>query len=275
MGCYVKKTIGGYKEVPAEEADYYLESKGEHSSREIEFQQLKAELSYEKDHLRSAIATARMQTEERNRAENQELIRELQENDEKKNCQIETLKTEIKILEQEKKEAKSLTRNLLRIARERANALRGLSPKKEHDGYLLLSCRQVQDYIDKKKSREEYDAMPVSYRKNHRFRETERETVLSWKGIIQTPYDAGIPVEDIQTRIREDLENGILQEFGCRFIAPDNGQYPDIVEEPDKVPDESPNTMYRWYFRANKTPGLWELEIYTTGSLLIPASRRI
>jgi len=100
MGSYVKKTIGGYKEVPAEEADYYLESKGEHSSREIEFQQLKAELSYEKDHLRSAIVAARMQAEEKSRAETQELIQKLQENDAKKNWQIETLKAEIKILEQ-------------------------------------------------------------------------------------------------------------------------------------------------------------------------------
>ena len=55
-----------------------------------------------------------------------------------------------------------LNENLLRIARERANADRKLKPKKEHTGYVVVSSTE-KEYRYKINRRDFETATPVSY----------------------------------------------------------------------------------------------------------------
>lgn len=76
-----------------------------------------------------------------------------------------------------------LNQNFKRISRERANADRGIKPKKERSGYVVLSSRQ-------KKYR---------YKKN---RDAMVEVYL-WETVIQTPYIVSFTAEQAMTETQE------------------------------------------------------------------------
>lgn len=61
--------------------------------------------------------------------------------------------------------------NVYRIMRERANAMRGITPKKQHDGYLVLGSRQWE---------EKYQSIVAGKRMQC------SDTV--WKSVLQSPY---------------------------------------------------------------------------------------
>lgn len=90
-------------------------------------------------------------------------------------------------LEAEKAESayqKSLNVNLLRINRERANAERGLRPKKERPGYIVLSSEEKY-YSDRS------DRKP--------------RKVRLWETAMQSPYPAELPEDVMRRRLGDDL----------------------------------------------------------------------
>ena len=152
------------------------------------------------------------------------------------------LKQENEQLHQRVKAAQDLNSNLKRIARERANQIRGLAPKKVHDGYLVLNSRQWTEHL------------------------ADGTTGVAWKSIIQTPYDASIPLEAVKRDIYEDLVEKVLPDIGCSSANPEdqNGVY-----EGEKGP-----RMFRWSFSADYGTGLWSIDIYTTEAVSVPPYRR-
>lgn len=167
-----------------------------------------------------------------------------------------------------------LNSNLLRIARERANANRGITPKKEHNGYLVLSSRQWIERYEHELTSAEYAEMPISFRRNHLYPCTTSKAATTWKSILQTPYDASLPLSCIQSKIENtDLwDNDILDDLGCPQMNSSelNGSY-GIFE--DNEGNEC-NGLYRWVYIANYRTGFWEMELYTTQSLTVPPSYR-
>lgn len=131
-----------------------------------------------------------------------------------------------------------LNTNLLRIARERANAQRGLTPKKTHDGYLVLSSQQF------------------SFN-------TRRKRVSCWKTVVQTPYHASLPLDGILSQLKNDLLNGYGARLGLAWM----------VSNYDEVKSED-NTLFNKNYKANYKTGLWEVEYLHTLPITVPEDMR-
>ena len=171
---------------------------------------------------------------------------------------------------------KFLNSNLQRIMRERSNQARGITPKKAHDGYLVLKSRQwVETYPIEIWDTEDHQVRYAANRKlamKKGYLTIEKRSDIVCKSTLQTPYDASIPLDLIQGRIMgEDLWNkGILMELGCNSMCGTavTGKYMPSEESRNK------NELYRWIFEANYKSGLWELDIFTTKPLTVPEHRR-
>ena len=146
--------------------------------------------------------------------------------------------------------------NIYRIMRERANAARGIVPKKSHDGYLVLSSRQ---WIER------YPAV-IGGKKM-------QCSAAIWKSVLETPYDVALAADQIRTQIENDLKL-IISDIGCHCIVSekDNGRYKSGLEKIENSREK--NVLYKWDLVANFKSGLWLLEIYTTKGLTVPESRR-
>lgn len=146
--------------------------------------------------------------------------------------------------------------NVYRIMRERANAARGIVPKKSHDGYLVLNSRQW---------KERYSAI-VNGKKT-------QSSANVWQSVLETPYDVALAADQIRTQIENDLKL-IISDIGCHCMVPekDNGKYKTNMEKIENSREK--NVLYKWDLVANFKSGLWLLEIYTTKSLRVPESRR-
>ena len=100
---------------------------------------------------------------------------------------------------------KFLNSNLQRIMRERSNQARGITPKKAHDGYLVLKSRQwAETYPVEIWDTEDHQ---TRYGGNKRlaarkgYLTIEKKSVVLWRSTLQTPYDASIPLDQIQGRL--------------------------------------------------------------------------
>ena len=165
---------------------------------------------------------------------------------------------------------KGLNENLIRIMRERSNQARGLKPKKQHDGYLVLESRQWKekykvDVWDTEDHMMRYGGNLGLARKKGYLRTIQKEAPV-WKSILQTPYDTGISLDQVRQRVEEvDLfEKEILRGIGCTGMS---------EGYEDNAFDRNENILYRLIFKANYRSRLWELEIYTTNELTVPEYR--
>lgn len=164
---------------------------------------------------------------------------------------------------------KNLNENLVRIMRERANQSRGIKPKKQHDGYIVLESRQWKekykvDVWDTEDHMMRYGGNFGVARKKGYLR-TVQKTADTWKSLLQTPYESRIPLDQVRYKVEEELfRKGILTNIGC------TGMYDGYK---DGAFDKNENILYRWVFKANHHSRLWELEIYTTNELTVPEYR--
>lgn len=167
-----------------------------------------------------------------------------------------------------------LNDNLKRIARERANAARKIPNKKQHDGYLVLSCRQWTEHYLHKLSKEEFAEKPVEFKRTHLYPCSEYRTAPVWKSLLQTPYDSSIPLTNLLELIEEnDLwEQNILKDLGCPKMNESNinGYYQKFFDQDGA----EVNGLFRWNYIANFRSGFWEMELYTTQCLQVPVYRR-
>lgn len=257
MGYFAKKTITGYKEVIGgcsdAEAEVYIETLDEY------FENLSKIREYESD-----IKDVKVEADRRVQEAYSDANRQLQEYISKESRKIrdaldkqqcaEKIATqalaEKKRLEDALERQQNLNNNLRRIARERANAKRGLTPKKEHSGYVVLYSAQYKQHCEKWK------------------------VVNAWHSVLQTPYDASLPLHQIKDIIADDL----IEVFACLGIrgvqdTDENGNYVTWTVEENGVKREVCG-LYRWDYRANYKSGLWEMNLYHTKSIRVPEEYR-
>lgn len=158
-------------------------------------------------------------------------------------------------LEQERAESahqRALNANLLRIAKERANADRKLKPKKEHTGYVVVASGE----------------------KEYRYKDGYRklQNVLLWEAVIQSPYTIDMPEAIVRKQITRDLlrknEAGetLIGRLGINGYYP--GNYESMVDdhqwcsEPEKY-----NIALEFYFQMNGRYGYWEVKFLHTRAL--------
>lgn len=143
-----------------------------------------------------------------------------------------------------------LNQDFKRMARERANADRGIRPKKERSGYVVLSSRQ-------KKYR---------YKKNR----NDMAEVYLWETVIQTPYAVDFTAEQAMTETQELFardENGewLIGKLGIRGEY--NGKYEEMLADRRCATWTDYNIIVEKIFNANVKAGYWEVIIMHTKPL--------
>ena len=161
--------------------------------------------------------------------------------------------------QQESALQRELNANLLRITKERANAERGLKPKKEHNGYVVLT----------------------SVEKESRYKDSfgHPRTITLWETAMETPYTVDFEAEHVRGLIREltqDDEDGNWPI--CRIGITGNypGKYADMIQDKEWREDyEKYNVMLERWLRANYRSGYWELIFQHTKPLsVVPPDMR-
>ena len=153
---------------------------------------------------------------------------------------------------------RALNANLLRISRERANADRGLRPKKVHTGYVVV----------------------MSSEKEIRYK-TGRNKLLTakvWETVLQSPYSVDFTESQARQLIEEDLlerKNGLLADVGITLIC-SGSSYENLIETENwKEIKAAHNTLFSRQLRANYRAGYWEYIIQHTKPLgIVPTEMR-
>lgn len=168
---------------------------------------------------------------------------------------LETVNVRKEAVEVELDRERKLNENLLRITRERANAKRGIQPKKERSGYRFVG-----------------KIMQTKTISGHDKKAGAIYTEV-WTATLETPYDVTIPIQEIMPAIFEDLRNGntgILANLNITaWIYTDSGEiwkgtYPQVMENAEEFHDEEGNILFDYKMMANPQSGFWEIQITTT-----------
>ena len=154
-----------------------------------------------------------------------------------------------------------LNKNLLRIARERANADRKLRPKKTHTGYVVLASSE----------------------KECRYKAMRKETSVAmlWETVLQSPYSVDFTEEQVRALTAALVRSNESDEALVGRIGIDNyynGSYEDLLHEQRRGGQqaESMNIMLKPKLRANYKTGYWEVIFLHTKPLgLVPAEMRV
>lgn len=242
MGYYAKKTLTGYREVPEAEADYYIQTVEEYQEKE---KNIKESLNEKEDRINHLLQTMQLQKKQytsdikKMKADTNQRVSNLIASLREKDDQLDELQKKIQLIA-------GMNLNLRRIAMERANAKRGLRPKKEHPGYIILFANQY-------KQRYQMGSADV------------------WHCRLQTPYDASLPLEQIEDNLWKELGE-ILWPMGVWAIqdVEKNGKYRTWCND-DGV---EVCGIYRWGFQDNYRSGFWEFDFFTTKNITVPVEYR-
>ena len=191
---YLKKNLlGGYKEVDSrDKADLIAYDLKEYEEKDTEIKQLNSLLENEKKERKEKEKSLTIRKFELLEIKNQEIT--------KLNDNLEELKQELKALQDKYLELELLQEHTqfrldraISIQVHRANADRGLKPKKEHHGYLVVY-------------KENSDIIKKFITKN------EKKTIISsksysvWKYTVQTPYLLELDSQVVKEYIINDLD---------------------------------------------------------------------
>ncbi len=231
MSEFVKKTMIGYKELD-----------GGHSDPECTHVILPVK---EYDDLLREISQAKQKArEERSKADDdkKEHERKLRQLAQEHEQTIEKWRAALEAEQAESAHQKGLNENLLRIARERANADRKLKPKKEHSGYVVV----------------------VSSEKIYRYKDGRRLSAKQVKKLIIQEF---FPEEGKWKAARLGID---------RWYS---GDYGDLLND-QNVDEEfmKHNVALMEYrsFRANYRAGYWEVVLVHTRPLgVVPKDMRV
>ena len=143
-----------------------------------------------------------------------------------------------------------LNQDLKRIARERANADRGIKPKKERSGYVVLSSRQ----------------------KKYKYKENRHDMaeVYLWETVIQTPYVVDFTAEQAMTETQELFARDEQGHWLIGRLGIDgeyDGKYEDMIDDPRCAAWKDYNIIVEKIFNANVKVGYWEIFITHTKPL--------
>lgn len=177
------------------------------------------------------------------------IIREEREANQKS---LEALESDLKGARVEIDRLNDLNANLNRIMRERANAKRGLKPKKEHHGYLVIDSQQ--------------------YKYTHWTKGNSLD-LNCWKVRIQSPYDSSIPYDTIVKDIRNDLYKLFGSSLGLKSNYDDLKKF--SYKEVQELWESNNNFIFRTSYKSNVKGGFWEVEYLVKSSIIVPESMRI
>ena len=140
----------------------------------------------------------------------------------------------------------------MRISKERANAKRGLKPKKERSGFIALSLEQ---YVYVMKS----------------FGNTK--DIPCWKVRIQTPYDSSLEYDKVQALMKDNNKYLLGQCLGVSILWSNNRMKEISVGDIDELLKDK-TIVFNTKFRANIKQGFWEVDYLVNKIVNIPDELR-
>ena len=155
---------------------------------------------------------------------------------------------------------RALNANLLRIAKERANADRKLKPKKEHTGYVVATSEE----------------------REYRYRDGKKwKKAKLWETVLQSYYSVDFTEEEARTQIERDLfpkgEAWLIAEIGISGRY--GGRYEGMIEDTSVSEDFLKHNILlagQQRLRANFRSGYWELVFMHTKALgVVPPNMRV
>ena len=239
MSEFVRKAMMGYKEVPGgyedQECTHVILTKQEYADQLREVNQARREAQSTKYNASREIQEMRREAQAKIAAGEATAAKTIAD-----------LEAALAAEQEESALQRRLNANLLRIARERANADRRLKPKKQHTGYVVIA----------------------SMEKEHRYKDGNRRwrTVTLWETVIETPYVVSFEVDEIRSLIQELFTEDA---DGCWMIQ--------MIEDPEwrKVYPEH-NVMLERRLKANYRTGYWEIIFLHTKPLgPVPADMKM
>lgn len=252
MSEFVKKTMMGYKEVPGgytdQECTHVILTKKEYDQEIREVSEAKQKA------LNAKYNADREIQEARNAAKSQIAAAEAAAAK-----TISGLEAALAAEQEESALQRGLNKNLLRIAKERANVDRKLKPKKEHTGYVVVSSTE----------------------KEHRYKDGNRSlrSVMLWETVLETPYTVDFEVAEVRKLIQELFqkdEDGrwLIRRIGITESYPDG--YADMIYDKDwREEYHKYNVMLDRRLKANYRTCFWEIIFLHTKPLAaVPADMR-
>jgi hypothetical protein len=167
---------------------------------------------------------------------------------------IEAIQSDLNKATNEIHRLNDLNANLLRINKERANAKRGLKPKKEHHGYMVIDSQQY-NYVFRYWVRAKANS----------------EDFPCWKVRIQSPYNSSIPFDTIHENIYDDSIKIFGSKLGLNSIC-DVSTYK--FQDFKEMWDSDKNFIFKTSYKANIKSGLWEVEYLVKSSITVPEDMR-
>lgn len=157
---------------------------------------------------------------------------------------------EVQQLKDDKEYAEREREQLLEIMKNRANAKRGIKPKKQHDGYVVLRSEQ--------------------YEFSHQLSKTNRETLTLWRTVVQTPIDIGMKAPEARKLIHDAFMNKFGARLGFKKLSIDKGSLSDNIKAVDN--EEWGKVVYLLdvKYRQNTKTRLWEVTYTHNWAITIP-----
>lgn len=226
----VVQGLSGFKIAKNEPGTHYILTQDEYNDIIHEKQNSKKTIQCLKDAYNTDISAVKRDMSDQASEERSQMIRDMR-----------TMSDEIIRL-------KDLNRNLIRIAKERSNAQRKLTPKKTHKGYLVMSQGQTQ--YTHRSSKNTFN-------------------LTCWSVKIQTPYDAALPAEVIE-EIERDLVD-ICKDMGIRTTVNNDKFNSAPKEQIDSIWGGSDNFIFRQRYKADLARGgMWTVELLVRSAIVIP-----
>ena len=88
-------------------------------------------------------------------------------------------------------------------------------------------------------------------------------TRTTWRTLLQSPYDASIPLSTVQYKVANEWEN-VLLDLSVTEIYQAEGIELDQLFAEAQQDKQLDCILYRCSYRENFKSGLWEIELYTT-----------
>ena len=149
----------------------------------------------------------------------------------------------------------NVNRNLIRVAIERANAQRGLTPKKQHIGYIFLS---IDEYL--------YNCECQSATKSNRTVTLKLPCFRIW---LQSPYQVSFALDSAKTLIYDDFLGKLAEKIGVQSFYGDGfGDYDE--NEVRQIWNSHENFMFKMAYRANFQRGFWEIDCLSRHMVGVP-----
>jgi len=148
----------------------------------------------------------------------------------------------------------NLNKNLIRVAVERANAQRGLTPKKQHIGYVFLS---VEEYIFNCEC-----AIPHT-------KKTKMLKLPCFKFRLQSPYKVNFDLDSVKNLICDDILKKLCKKFEVNSVYAKGivGYTEDVIS---KLWNRDENFIFKISYKANFQKGFWEFECLTRDMVVVP-----